>query len=669
MRLPCLLFVGLVAVVTSQTFGPCPYDSLIPNSKKLLYAIDCITIPVPLDPLVPAGSQINFVLTRIRPAAVIPIQAQVWVLNELGEPGNALLDTFTPSTPLEFEFILPDHRGTGYSNELACPDTTQNTASTQCLQWARSNADTGTQLRHYTIANAAADLKAAIDLVPRVAGRRLVLHGLGYGTLWAQRFLQLHPNVVQAVTLDGPLNPVTYNLADPDGAYLDPTAKRMYARCDAAPACKATFTSRGFATTESAVMKVLNDWRVGSDNCIRTHFPQFNTRAHAERVSTLHYIWMDDPQFYWHRVLLAGVFARLVNCGASDVVALDRFFNQIQISNLTAAPFTVKDNAIQQTRTSLVLAKNIQLSDEIYPPTPGAAVPSAVQLRQLDLNRITTGEGAANAELRERGFPVYPASASARGHVPTTTTTRVFQLGGDYDPAAIVSQSQSLASTQPSWFSSVFPVGPHLATYLPRAGITCAFDVFIQFWTDSSVDPTTRKTCWNSQLTDFDWNLANDRTRNAAVQHFGVSALFPITVANVIPAPPAAPTAAAVVTSDDDNDNDNDNDVDDDHSAMSSSAIVGVVIGAVLGCLILLCCLAALLYFMKKSKRPVNYNKQLAYSQHTTYPPVYTSPPISPTLVAAQSVVMAPGPPMVAPPSPTSILVPYDNPKTYGYAQ
>ena len=79
---------------------------------------------------------------------------QVWLLNGgPGTPGQWFLPFAAlplPHPAFAAELLLPDHRGTGKSHELACADGSQH-IDQQCIDGLRKDPT----LQHFTISNAA----------------------------------------------------------------------------------------------------------------------------------------------------------------------------------------------------------------------------------------------------------------------------------------------------------------------------------------------------------------------------------------------------------------------------------------------------------------------------------------------------------------------------------
>eukprot|EP01006_Ploeotia_vitrea_P000629 TRINITY_DN103377_c0_g1_i1.p1 TRINITY_DN103377_c0_g1~~TRINITY_DN103377_c0_g1_i1.p1 ORF type:complete len:703 (-),score=110.68 TRINITY_DN103377_c0_g1_i1:239-2347(-) len=623
------IFVVAQLVPVLAQYSDCVFKNEISAATQVIYDVQCATFQVPLDYSNRAGQKIPFHVTRIRPRTLTgTIKAQVWLLNGgPGIPGNALLEDFTPIVPFDFEFILPDHRGSGYSSELACPDTTQNILySAGCQTWARTNA---AFLQHFTVTNAARDIKEALDQL-KVAGRPVIMHGTSYGTLWLQRFLQLYPNDATAASLDSPIDPLTYSNADTDQTTHD-AAVALFQACDQDATCKAPFIAQG-TTATAALTKIISDWNAGTQPCIKANFPLLNTPLHARQMGRVLHAWFDGAQFYYNRVLFPATFARLARCASTDVTELTKLFSSLfpTTLNLTATPvFAALNTTTRISRHSLLLQTNILLSDELY-NLPNVPDLTRAQLNAKDATRITTGTGALWAGLREAGFPRYPADVYSRKQV--TAPIPVFVLGGELDPATPVAQTLALArqTNTPEWFVHVVPNGAHVQADLASIGNDCPFELFLAFWDKPSVDPTTTESCWRTQLqtATLDWTGQQQQTRAAVSDAFGSTTLIPValpmtgggnpTAPSTPPSPPAAPSAETSETQTDDEDTDESTTAStEDDASMSGSGIAGLVIGCVAGGLILIALLAMMMMSKKKQR-----NRELrSYNRGGVYPP------------------------------------------------
>lgn len=191
-------------------------------------------------------------------AADVPAGKQpkgtLWLV--AGGPGESgasfynLLPTLRSSFP-GFEFLIPDHRGTGHSTRLCRVEESEQSPGGRALvgaEWASCFA--GLNLvpeiaGHFSITSAARDLKALIE------GERegkhnlgqppVYLYGVSYGTQLVLRTLQLGPLPVKGVILDSlapPQSDPCWDLSQ-RSQVVNQVGLQVLAQCDADAACHA----------------------------------------------------------------------------------------------------------------------------------------------------------------------------------------------------------------------------------------------------------------------------------------------------------------------------------------------------------------------------------------------------------------------------------------------
>ena len=175
---------------------------------------ECAKIQVPLDWNEPGGKTIQVFVKRVK-APVQPARGQVWILQ--GGPGGSGTSIefygprFNEMAP-DLDVYFPDHRGTGISAEMDCPDLNPLPSTTRPLDPAlveaavpdcldALTAQHGDGLKHFSAAAAGRDLG---ELIERTRGPsdEVYVHGVSYGTRWAHRYLQQFPSQASGVVLD-----------------------------------------------------------------------------------------------------------------------------------------------------------------------------------------------------------------------------------------------------------------------------------------------------------------------------------------------------------------------------------------------------------------------------------------------------------------------------------
>lgn len=230
-----LSLAGALHAQTSVRWTPCSEDDV--GSAE-----ECAQIELPLDHGQSGGPTMTIAARRVLGAS--PGGRQLWYL--AGGPGDAVGGALGRLATLiddaELDLYALDHRGTGGSGLLACPDqqapeSMQGTEISaeewpDCIEHIRGTRD---DLEFLTVSQSARDLGAVIEML-RPDGAEVYVLGASYGTFWANRYLQLFPDQPTGVILDG-LVPADWSFAEFD-ATLDATARRWLAACITEPECE-----------------------------------------------------------------------------------------------------------------------------------------------------------------------------------------------------------------------------------------------------------------------------------------------------------------------------------------------------------------------------------------------------------------------------------------------
>jgi pimeloyl-ACP methyl ester carboxylesterase len=366
---------------------------------------ECATMTVPRDHGDPGAGSIEVGLLRF--ASEPPSERQLWYL--AGGPGGAgtsilpILQSKLAAAWRGVDFYTLDHRGTGRSARLSCPaQEAPGSAGDQqivpsevdgCL--ARLRVDRAADLPHLTVTASARDLARAIEATRGDA--RVFLWGNSYGTYWAQRFLQLHPDVVDGVFLEA--------LTPADGSYrsfdywMNDAGMRLMRRCAAEPTCRDRFPTDPVALAEGLPA------RLAAGHCAALDLPV--------RVS-----WFLGSLLYSHA--LAGMVPLLVRmldrCSAADVARLQRMYRALfrDRGMLTAGDF------------SAPLYAHVVFSEMWGGGPPGDRTLEDVAATCL----FCPGDRAEMDRARER-WPVYVPGPPA----PQRHRGPVWLLQGGFDPA------------------------------------------------------------------------------------------------------------------------------------------------------------------------------------------------------------------------------------------
>ena len=177
-----------------------------------------------------------------------PAKGTLWlVAGGPGESGAAfysLLPTLRRSFP-GFEFLIPDHRGTGHSSRLCKVEESEQSPGGRALAGAEwSSCFAGINLMpdyaaQFSITTAARDLQALIDGEQGKNKAPVYVYGVSYGTQLVLRTLQLGPLPVKGVILDSLVPPQTdarWDLSQRSHV-VNTVGMQVLAWCDADAAC------------------------------------------------------------------------------------------------------------------------------------------------------------------------------------------------------------------------------------------------------------------------------------------------------------------------------------------------------------------------------------------------------------------------------------------------
>ncbi len=180
-----------------------------------------------------------------------PAKGTLWLVaggpGESGASFYSLLPTLRRSFP-GFEFLIPDHRGTGHSSRLCKVEESEQSPGGRALagaEWASCFKGINLMPEYaaqFSITTAARDLKALIE------GERskrkqppVYVYSVSYGTQLVLRTLQLGPLPIKGVIFDSLVPPQTdarWDLSQ-RSRVVNQVGLQVLARCDADAACHA----------------------------------------------------------------------------------------------------------------------------------------------------------------------------------------------------------------------------------------------------------------------------------------------------------------------------------------------------------------------------------------------------------------------------------------------
>ncbi|PJC99839.1 alpha/beta hydrolase [Janthinobacterium sp. BJB1] len=179
-----------------------------------------------------------------------PAKGTVWLVaggpGESGASFYSLLPTLRRSFP-GFEFLIPDHRGTGHSSRLCKVEESEQSPGGRALagaEWASCFKGINLMPEYaaqFSITTAARDLKALIEGERSKRKQPVYVYSVSYGTQLVLRTLQLGPLPVQGVIFDSLVPPqadARWDLSQ-RSRVVNQAGMQVLARCDADAACHA----------------------------------------------------------------------------------------------------------------------------------------------------------------------------------------------------------------------------------------------------------------------------------------------------------------------------------------------------------------------------------------------------------------------------------------------
>jgi pimeloyl-ACP methyl ester carboxylesterase len=453
---------------------PCPLYLDQPDGIQA----ECATIDVPLRWSEPGGPTIGIFVQRLRGTAA-EVRGQLWLLE--GGPGGSGADFDSFMEELRgldptLDLYAVDHRGVGRSARLSCPEEDAETSDwgtsvspaevPACL--AAVEAAWGDDLDEFTTTAAARDLGRLIDLAAE-PGRDVFVYGVSYGTYWAHRYLQIHPDQATAVILDS-IAPPGESFVGYD-ADFDAVGEEFMALCAADDLC----ASKLGADPWAAVGDLLAAIEGGFCPAVTTYW---GLDVPTTRV-VLAYLLMSPVT----RTYLPAFVYRLARCDAADAAALD---------NLLDVLFGSAETTYYDTLMSDALFYNVALG-ELWPDPDAHPSVDAIAAEQDGLY-VSIGLTPRVAAVQD-AWPAYPDDAWVGAWAETDTP--LLMMNGDLDPQTPIwvgGQAADHLHGPNQWFYTI-PRAAHCVvaqTPVAAAGDTpCGMEILLGFLADPTAEPDT----------------------------------------------------------------------------------------------------------------------------------------------------------------------------------
>lgn len=410
-------------ILPTVTFQPCDLKTEGGGPPA-----ECATVQMPLRRDDPSGKTIAWFVKRYRPAGGTG-RKQLWFLQ--GGPGASgvvfepLVEALGKLAP-DVDYYMPDHRGTGRSTRLECPEQEAPESPFGFYvvgnEWTACRASLkekwGADLAAFSTSNAANDVGLAIAAT-RGPGQEAFVYGVSYGTYWAHRYLQLYPDQPTGVILDSIAAP-GFSLSDQD-LDMDLTAEKYAARCAADATCAARFGPDPWARAQALYEKIDAGHcaTIGKDGPPRILL----RRALGQMMMNA-----------MTRSLVWPTLARVERCNEADQKAIEKLFAKYHGADGTDVPIFMR-------HYSFPLANNIAFS-ELWTKEPITKKDLADIRNRAIVSRDVTEQLATQLGL----WPTYPkdefVDAFARPQVP------MLMMNGTLDPATTIERVRPVV---PSW--------------------------------------------------------------------------------------------------------------------------------------------------------------------------------------------------------------------------
>ncbi|CAN5693424.1 hypothetical protein BH11MYX4_BH11MYX4_52440 [soil metagenome] len=383
---------------------------------------ECANVEVPLDWNAPGESKVTFFVKRLLGTAP-GTHRQLWLLQ--GGPGGAG-DGLEPvaaeiaRADASLDVYIPDHRGTGRSERLDCPNARGGLAFDYgiCLKEMKIRWGLG-GLATFSTTTAARDVGHVIERV-RTPGQEVHIYGISYGTYWAQRYLQLFPNQPTAVALDGVCQSGLCSYLKM-GYWFDRVGKKYMAECAADAVCGEKLGADPVEAVRAAIA------RASAGTCAGL------TKIDGAALRKLYGMFIASFEL---RALVPATAYRILRCDADDVLALKRF--ESVLTDDLGDGFSGFDGvAGSKNLSSDILGMHIAFSElEESPPI------SRSQLGELLSDAVFT---AYDPKLRDAYdmWPRYKPDALV-GKYPTSQVP-VLMMNGTLDPQTPLEFAQAIA--------------------------------------------------------------------------------------------------------------------------------------------------------------------------------------------------------------------------------
>ncbi|MFH1755768.1 MAG: alpha/beta fold hydrolase [Candidatus Latescibacterota bacterium] len=505
--------VGLIATLvllascggSQNIWGACP--------SYIGAGAECAVLSVPLDYTNrTAFETIPLFVFRVKGSAAEK-RGQIWFV--LGGPGFAadtLASLFYQLKDVypDWDYYAMDHRGTGNSSILWCPNIPDDEIDSENYQECLTTlAGEGVDLSKYTTSNAAHDINFAMDFF-RDESKQQFLYGVSYGTYLAERYLYFFPDRLDGVILDS-ICPPGYCYLDQYDANYNDTAKQIFDLCKQDTTCSARmseidddpWTAFGMVYDRIDAGTLCDEFKnLITRKLLRNGMVTLLTNSTA-------------------RALMPPLVYRINRCNAGDVAAVQNFF-EVASANIVAPLFSWVETSQFY---SPPLASNIILS-ELW---NGITLAEAEAMDAAAY--VSPDESPKHASVYDiGGWPIYRNDGSVQQ--PGYSDIPVLMLNSNIDqatPFSMAEHIQEIFSGEHQTFVTV-PYAAHatIVTSPLIDGSTdvtryCGMQIMMSFVDNPLAAPDT--SCLG-EIYELEFSGTSDFNRAASATYFGVENMW-----------------------------------------------------------------------------------------------------------------------------------------------
>jgi len=439
---------------------------------------ECADITVPLFWDNPEGETMTIRVKRLK--SLFKATKQLWLL-ESG-PGNAGTHTLhymriISQRDWRTDLYALDHRGTGYSNRLGCPDQEADSEKgypisesewPTCIDYMKDNYN----LDALTVTQAAKDVGFIVELL-REVNKEIFVYCLSYGTYWGHRYAQIFPDQADGVILDSvaPSVGLTFDQYD---MRANNTVKDFFDICKEDDFCRSKMGGDPWGKANDTFDKFKEDG----------HCPE--VAEHGLTLEILQLAGFNALRFWDLRIVLPALYYRLDRCNEKDVNALkyllDGFLSQIfEASQITSTHHW----------ESWALRYHIGLS-EMISDNPM----SADRAKEIDETLLASGHlSYKSLQLLEEGWPTYETDDYY--HEWASQDVPILMLNGTLDHQSTIEVARIAKEnlTGPNqYFIEVPNVGHVVYERSPVKTIfapACGTQIIVDYMKDPLAEPDT----------------------------------------------------------------------------------------------------------------------------------------------------------------------------------